>query len=139
MLVKELNLFDRKRDMSKRYELDGEDRAEWDATWSRQSYRKLELPLKVEGVRSFNELQADFGRMVSATISEDPAEFSDLVMREIDSCPICGLETTPIDRLAACIHPEFQNGARNISLGIWVHKRCFQSCSVIEGPAPVPW
>jgi hypothetical protein len=123
----------------KRYELDGADRAEWDAAWSRQSHRKLELPLKVEGIRSINELQSGFGKMVSATISEDPAEFSGLVLREIDSCPICGRETMPIERVAACIHPEFQNGVRNFSIGVWVHNRCFQRLSVIEGPAPVPW
>jgi hypothetical protein len=124
---------------NKRSELDGEDRVEWDAAWSRQSYRKLELPLKVERVRSINELESGCGKMVSATISEDPVEFSDLVIREIDSCPICGQETIPTERVAACIHPEFQNGLRNISIGVWVHKDCFQSCSVIEGPAPVPW
>jgi len=75
---------------NKRSELDGEDRVEWDAVWSRQSYRKLELPLKVERVRSIKELESGCGEMVSATISEDPVEFSDLVIREIDSCPICG-------------------------------------------------
>lgn len=123
----------------KKYELDGEDRVEWDAAWSRQSHRKLELPLKVERVRSIDELQSGFGKMVSATISEDPVEFSDLVVREIDSCPICGLETMPMERVAACIHPEFQNGVRNISIGVWVHKDCFQGCTVIEGPAPLPW
>src|SRR5215510_5885617 len=77
----------------KRYELDGEDRVEWNAIWSRQSYRKLELPLKVEGFHSINNLQSGCGKMVSATISEDPVEFSDQVIREIDSCPICGRET----------------------------------------------
>ena len=124
---------------NRRYELDGEDRVEWDAAWSRQSYRKLELPLKVEGVGPINELQSGSGKMVSATISEDPVEFSDLVIREIDRCPICGRETIPMERVAASIHPELQNGVRNISIGVWVHKDCFQSCSVIEGPAPVPW
>jgi|SRR5215475_4398796 len=123
----------------KKYELDGEDRVEWDAAWSGQSYRMLELPLKIERVSSINELQSGFGKMVSATISEDPVEFIDLVVREIDSCPICGRETVPMERVAACIHPEFKNGVRNISIGVWVHKDCFQSCSVIEGPAPVPW
>ena len=124
---------------NKKYELDGADRAEWDAAWSRQSYRKLELPLKVERVRSIDELQSGFGKMVSATISEDPVGFSDLVVRETDSCPICGRETIPMERVAACINPEFQNGVQNISIGVWVHKGCFQSCSVIEGPLPVPW
>jgi hypothetical protein len=123
----------------KKYELDGEDRVEWDAAWSRQSHRKLELPLKVERVRSIDVFQAGFGKMVSATISEDPVEFSDLVVRKIDSCPICGLGTMPMERVAACIHPEFQNGIRNITIGVWVHKGCFQRCPVIEGPAPVPW
>jgi hypothetical protein len=133
------NINDEHESLQSDKKFDGEDRVEWDATWSRQSHRKLELPLKVERVRSINELQSGFGKMVSATISEDPVEFSDLVVREIDSCPICGRQTIPMDRVAACIRPEFQNGVRNISIGVWVHKGCFQSCSVIEGPAPVPW
>ena len=123
----------------RRYELDGEDRVEWEAIWSKQSYRKLELPLKVEGFHSINKLQSGCGKMVSATISEDPVEFSDQVIREIDSCPICGRETTPMERVAASIHPEFQNGVRNIAIGVWVHMDCFQGCSIIEGPAPIPW
>jgi len=123
----------------KRYELDGEDRVEWEAIWSRQSHRKLDLPLKVEGFHSINKLQSSCGKIVTATISEEPVEFSDQVIRENESCPICGWETTPTERVAVSIHPEFQNGVRNIAIGVWVHKDCFQSCSIIEGPAPIPW
>ncbi|MBL8208311.1 MAG: hypothetical protein JNM09_29035 [Blastocatellia bacterium] len=116
-----------------------DDRHLWDSAWRNQPHRRIPSPLKLSQVLSLGQLEASYGQVILATISENPAEFSDQVWRETDNCPICGLETKIVDRVPASVHPEFQNGMNHFSFGVWMHQKCFETCSVIEGPAPVPW
>jgi hypothetical protein len=116
------------------YQDASEDRAEWDCAWSSQSHRRLDTPLKID-------LTSDLrlGKIVSATISEDPPEFSDQGFRQCDECPICGQTTVGMLRRAASVHPEFETGISNLSLGVWVHNECFEQCPETGEPAPIPW
>ena len=124
---------------SKRLEIDGYDRAEWDAAWRKQSHRNLELPLKI-GLKQFlGEDNTYFGRIVSATISEDPPEYSGDAFRNCEECPVCGETTFQTLRRAAHIHPQFENGFDGISFGVWVHSECFENSSDTGIQAPIPW
>lgn len=110
------------------------DRVEWDRAWSSRPHRRLDTPLRID-VTSGLQL----GRVVSVTISEDPPEFSDRVLRPFDECPVCGQTTVGKSRRASSVHPVFENGISNISIGAWVHIDCFESCPDTGEPAPIPW
>ncbi len=118
---------------------DSDDRSKWDAAWSIQSHREIESPFRLREILSLSQFESEYGQVISAKISEDPAEFSAQCFRKTINCPICGLETIAVERIAASVHPEFQNGMNHISFGVWVHKSCFQACPVLYGPAPIPW
>ncbi|HZS07960.1 MAG TPA: hypothetical protein VFD58_24210 [Blastocatellia bacterium] len=114
---------------------DFEDRREWNRAWGNQSHRHLNTPLKIDLTNDLSRA----GSVISATISEDPPEFSDRAFRQSDECPVCGRTTVGMSRRAASVHPEFENGLRNISFGVWVHNDCFESCPDTGRPAPIPW
>lgn len=111
-----------------------DNRSEWDRAWSNRPHRRLDTALKIDITQGL-----DFGKVVSATISEDPAEFSDQVLRQYAECPICGQTTVGMSRLAANLHPLFETGISNISTGVWVHDNCFESCPDTGEPSPIPW
>jgi hypothetical protein len=112
---------------------------EWNQAWCRQPHRYLNLPLKIELMHEFGIDGSPFGNIVSATISETPSEYIDYVFRYCDECPICGETTLNVPRLAAQIHPKFENGSDSILLAVWVHPYCFESCPKTEKSAPIPW
>jgi hypothetical protein len=111
-----------------------DDRQEWDRAWSAQSHRFLNTPLK-----TMLSIDVPFGEVVSATISEDPPEFSHRISVRSEACPVCGQSTVNAARLAAHVHPKFENGNRSISFGVWVHVECYERCSDTGNPAPIPW
>jgi len=125
---------DRRREAKLTSMWNQDDRQEWDRAWSKQTRRFLNTPLKRELINAPN-----WGAVVSATISQDPPEFSNLVPERSDECPVCGQITAGIERRAAHVHPEFENGVCNISFGVWVHAECLERCPDTGKPAPIPW
>jgi hypothetical protein len=119
--------------------IDEDDREQWDHAWSIQRHYYIKTPLKTNVAEALSGGNLSFGRVLSATISEDPSAYSDRVLRDSDNCPLCGQSTNGMNRVAASLHPEFESGVRNISIGVWVHKECIETCPVIDGPAPIPW
>ena len=117
---------------AKDYTLDGKDRPEWDRTWRPMSHRRLTAPPQ------FPIHYAHFGTLISTTISQDPPEFADFLIRESETCPICGHSTRNALRWPASIHPTWESGLR-VGIGVWVHRKCFESCPFTDEPAPVPW
>ncbi|MEP7339992.1 MAG: DUF3303 family protein [Acidobacteriota bacterium] len=115
-------------------EQDFDDRQKWDRVWSSQSHRNLNMPLKVDLPNGL-----PFGSVVSATISEDPPEFSNIVYHRVEECPVCGQKTSEVARRAAYVHPKFENGVSSISFGVWVHEDCYERCAETGNPAPIPW
>lgn len=100
--------------------------------------RRLNGPPKIAVDRLSGSL-THFGNVISATISLDPPQFSNMPLRSFDECPICGLSTEESLRRAANLHPVFENGIRNISFGCWVHEECFENCPDTGALAPVLW
>ena len=133
------NNSDRNISSSQNSIIEFDDRKEWDHAWGSQRHRRIDTPVTIDVKSNLSKDTLSFGRVVSATISEDPAEFSDQVLRENDECPICGQTTIGMKRCAASLHPEFENGISNISFGVWAHVKCLDSCPDIDGPAPIPW
>lgn len=84
-------------------------------------------------------MSLDLGKAISATVSLDPPRFSDLPWQSFEECPICGKTTEGSSRLAASLHPVFENGLQGISFGCWVHETCFENRPDTGEPAPVPW
>ena len=111
-----------------------DDRVEWDRAWSSQSHRRLETLLNIDVTSGL-----PVGKVVSVNISEDPPEFSDRGFRQSDECPVCGRMTVGMPRRAASVHPKFESSLINISIGVWVHDKCFESCPDTGEPAPIPW
>jgi hypothetical protein len=118
----------------KDYSLDGKDRHEWDLAWASMPHRRLLTPPTIDVTGHL----PGCGEVVSATISEDPPQFSKKAWRPSDTCPLCGAATMGTERLPATLHPGFANGL-NYGLGVWVHRSCFESCPDTGKPAPVPW
>jgi hypothetical protein len=116
-----------------------DDREQWDQAWSSQRHYCINTPLKIDVGKALSDDNLSLGKIISRTISEDPLAFSNRVFRPFDDCPLCGQPTKGMNRIAASLHPEFENGIRNISIGVWVHKKCIEMCPVIDGPAPIPW
>jgi hypothetical protein len=115
----------------KDYSLDGKDRAEWDRAWRAMPHRRLLSPPRLN-------LDDRFGTLLSTTISQDPAEFSDFGFRESETCPICGVSTVDGERFAATLHPTWESGL-GVGIGVWVHRTCFEACPLTDQPTPVPW
>jgi hypothetical protein len=119
----------------KDYSLDGKDRAEWDQAWASMPHRRLLTPPKIDVAGSFG---SGFGELVSVTISEDPPEYNNKPWRPSEICPVCGATTVGTTRLPSSLHPTFANGF-SYSLGVWVHRSCFESCPDAGEPTPIPW
>jgi hypothetical protein len=122
----------RPSDYPNKYDFD--DRQKWDRAWSAQSHRFLNTPLNTKLTKD-----VPFGEVVSATISEDSPEFSHQVSVRSETYPVCGQPTVNAARLAAHVHPKFENGNSSISFGVWVHVECYERCSDTGNPAPIPW
>jgi hypothetical protein len=114
---------------------ENDDRTAWDRAWASMPHRRLLAPPKVAVSDSF---VASFGKIVSVTISADPAAYSEKNWRQSEVCPVCGTTTAGKDRLAASLHPTFENGF-SYGLGVWVHPSCFENCPDAEEPTPIPW
>ncbi len=114
-------------------QVERDDRETWEQAWRNCSHRRIESPIRIDV-----GLDSDFGKIVSVTISENPAEFSDKGWRETDYCPICGQTTVGAQRLAATIHPTFETGF-SYGVGVWVHGLCFEKCPETGEPALIPW
>jgi hypothetical protein len=116
-----------------------DDREKWDHAWSSQRHYHINMPIKIDVIEALSDNNLSLGKTISATISEDPSEFSHRVLRPFDECPLCGQGTEGMDRIAASLHPKCKNGIDNISIGGWAHKECINMCLVIDGSAPIPW
>ena len=116
----------------KDYSLDGKDRPEWDQAWASMPHRRLPTKPKVALASS------GCGEVVSATISEDPPQFSNKAWRQSEDCPVCGATTAGAQRLPASLHPTFADGL-SCGLGVWVHRSCFECCPNADEPTPIPW
>lgn len=82
--------------------------------------------------------------IVRITISEDPREFADKCHRPVTRCPLCGLDTSASERVAASIHPTMYLGPRFgeravILYAVWVHSGCLNECPTINEATPIPW
>lgn len=115
------------------------DRESWDKLWSSQRYFRINMPLKMNLSKTFGTGGMSLETILSATISEDPQVYSDQVFRSSDECPICGQSTSESNRVAASLHPEIENGIKNISFRVWVHNTCLEGCQILHEPAPIPW
>ena len=116
-------------------ENESDDRTTWNNAWASMPYRRLEnLPkIDVAGLIGLH-----LGELLSATISQDPPQYSDTNCRKLEGCPVCGATTEGTRRLPATLHPMFENNF-TCGLGVWVHLSCFESCPDAEEPTPVPW
>jgi hypothetical protein len=85
-----------------------------------------------------DSIRSRFGEPVTATISEDPSQYSDQNRRKNETCPVCGETTEGTKRKAATLHPRFKNSF-SYGLGVWVHEECFERCPDANEPTPVPW
>ena len=83
-------------------------------------------------------LQADFGEILTATISLNPQQFSEKLYKSSEICPICGKTTLGVERLSAILNPKFNTGLA-IVYGVWLHPLCFRDCPDSDEPAPIPW
>lgn len=119
----------------KDYSLGGKDRAEWERAWASMPHRR---PLTPSMIHVPAACGAGCGELASATISEDPPQFSAKMWRQSDLCPVCGMTTVGSQRLPGTLHPTFSNGY-DFLLGVWVHRACFESCPLVDEPAPIPW
>src|SRR5262245_45030980 len=108
-----------------------DDRRDWDRAWAAMPHRCLASSPKID--------LSEYGEVASATISLNPPQFSQKVVRVSESCPVCGVTTAGTARLCASLHPVFDNGLGGLGLGVWVHERCFEECLKSERPAPIPW
>lgn len=125
--------------MAEKATIEDKERGYWDRIWASQQHYSLTSLLHIDLGNAISIGSFSFGKVISATISEDPVEFSDQVLRHSDNCPICGKTTAEMVRIAASLHPEFENGICNISIGVWAHRKCLDLCKVIDGFAPIPW
>lgn len=112
-----------------------DDRTSWDRAWASMPHRRLPAPTRIDVEAS---LVASLGAAVSASISQDPPQYSDKNWRKSENCPVCAATTDGTKRLAATLHPVFANGF-TCGVGVWVHESCFSSCPDAEEPAPIPW
>lgn len=110
------------------------DRRAWDKAWATMPQRRLIAAPKIEATGRFGEA---LGALVSATVSGDPPEYSDMNHRPSETCPICGDETLALGRIPATLGLTFAGGVR-YGLGVWVHQACFESCPEADGPKSVP-
>jgi hypothetical protein len=110
---------------------DGEERTGWDRAWGDRRVKTIVGPLKIK-------TDPALGRVVSAIIAADPAEYADLVPRLVDECPICGEPTKGTPRLASSLHPTYKSGFKH-GQGVWAHVTCFANCPDSDEPAPIPW
>lgn len=109
------------------------DRTNWDREWGTRKLRRL---------TSLPKLDLSHGQgadvLVSATIAEIPAAFSDRILSESESCPVCGGSTVNSLRVAATLHLCYESGL-NYGMTVWAHQSCFDACPETEKSAPIPW
>jgi hypothetical protein len=112
-----------------------DDRISWNKAWASMPHRRLPAPTRIALEVS---LVASFGEAVSASISQDPPQYSNSNWRKSEDCPVCDATTDATKRFAATLHPTFANGF-TCGVGVWVHESCFSNCPDAEEPAPIPW
>ncbi len=112
-----------------------DDRAEWDRIWRNRPLRQLVNPVQIDVAPSPDH---EFGELTRVDVAADPPQFADRGNRATETCPVCGVTTSPELRIAVSIYPYFASGF-SYGRGAWAHEACLASCREIPGPAPVPW
>jgi hypothetical protein len=107
---------------------------EWEAL--RETFRGI----KRRVLPSPAHLPADdrLGPIERAYISEDPPGAAEVLVRTLESCPVCGTAVSLEERVAASVEPEF---AANLSvmIGAWAHPACLANCEETADERGVPW
>jgi hypothetical protein len=119
-----------------------EDRSAWDRAWSSMTHREMHT----WHAATIDAIIEDDQKLpiVRITISEDPNEFVDKCHRPVLLCPLCGLDTSASERVAASIHPTLYVGPQfgeyaTIMYAVWAHARCLNECPAISEATPIPW
>ena len=110
-----------------------DDRSSWNRAWASMPHRRLPAPTRIDLEVS---LVASFGDAISASISQDPPQYSNSNWRKSENSPVCGATADATKRLAATLHPTFANGF-TCGVGVWVHESCFSNCPHAEEPDPL--
>lgn len=113
-----------------------DDRTEWDGAWSSMPHRRILDTTKVDFVKMSG---LEVGEVVSVTIAEAPKEHFDKIFNSISVCPVCGRTTDDDpDRVEVGVYPVFTK-ISGLGLGSWAHRKCLESCPLIDEPTPCPW
>lgn len=112
------------------------DRTEWDRAWSSMPHRRILDTTKVDFV---NMSGLEVGEVVSVTIAEAPNEHFDKMFISLSVCPVCGQPTKDDqDHVGVGVYPVFTK-ISGLGFGGWTHRKCLESCPLIDEPTPFPW
>ena len=106
----------------------------WEAAWSSMPNRIVREPNNL-----CLELDHNLGAVLSATISEAPIQYIDLLYLPTELCALCSKPTVQTERIptSVSVEPELLKG--RIGVCSWVHRACFDALEVSEAPTPIPW
>ncbi len=77
-----------------------DDRAEWDRIWRNRPLRQLVNPVQIDVAPSPDH---EFGELTRVDVAADPPQFADRGNRATETCPVCGVTTSPELRIAVSI------------------------------------
>lgn len=113
-----------------------QDRTVWDLAWRAMEHREVPDLSALDIKRLVN---TEFGPLESATISEVPIQFVDLLYFSYGGCLLCSmLFADPTQKMPASVNLDFEV-VKNLGFSVWVHRKCFKKLTISDEPGPIPW